>query len=691
MKKYSHSAITKIIISIAVILCFTGAVTSLVNTAISNDGYFSMIFEDNYFLSRDYLRVRENISGDLIRLIGEFKNEEHILNSSIISLDEIQAEENNLFMSYVYNSRSYNPNLSHEENYEKFKEEHSDDITQIKDDLIKKYLREYNLLLQRLGKYKGVIYYASDGVNVITNTTKTDKEYFKSFPSYIILDKYDKTVYPRVIENVDHYYIVRASNYELDERNNVIYISFTNEFLNPKIKEWVENKAAVSDSLYKTLGFFLAFTLLFIYLAIIIGRESFKDKEVHLNSIDRFYNDIKLGLCLCLIFLWLVSLQAMGIYNLQKVIIPITALFTAFILVLVLSIIKHFKNRTFIKHLLIYSIFSKLFKFVKTVYESGSVGVKVVLIVIVYPILVALTFFIFPVTIGVAAWLAFKRVKEFNAIKEGVMRVKDGDIHHPITLSGNSEFAKLADNVNSIADGLKKAVANELKSERLKTELITNVSHDIRTPLTSIITYIDLLKKEKDQSKAEGYIEILDQKSQRLKMLTDDLFEASKASSGNIPVNPEQIDIVSLITQGLGELNDKIEALELKLRINHPKDKVYITADGKLLWRAIENLLSNIFKYALKGSRVYIDIEILANEVMLVIKNISAYELNISADELIERFKRGDESRNSQGSGLGLSIAKSLIDIQKGRFNIEIDGDLFKAIIYMPRYKNSND
>ncbi|WP_426821557.1 histidine kinase dimerization/phospho-acceptor domain-containing protein [Anaerobacillus isosaccharinicus] len=307
------------------------------------------------------------------------------------------------------------------------------------------------------------------------------------------------------------------------------------------------------------------------------------------------------------------------------------------------------------------------------------------LIVIGYPILVALTFFMFPVTIGLAAWFAYKKIKSFNAIQEGVETIKDGNLHYRIEVDGKGQFGRLTSNINSITDGLKKAVDSELKSERLKTELITNVSHDIRTPLTSIITYVDLLKNEKDSLKVEKYIEVLDQKSKRLKILTDDLFEAAKASSGNIPVDFEKIDIVSLITQGLGEVNDKIEAMALDFRMNYPKDKVYVIADGKLLWRSIENLLSNIFNYALEGSRVYIDIEDLGNEILITFKNMSAAELNISTDELMERFKRGDESRTSQGSGLGLSIAKNLVEIQKGRFNIQIDGDLFKAIIYLPK------
>ncbi|NLO89060.1 MAG: HAMP domain-containing histidine kinase, partial [Clostridia bacterium] len=356
-------------------------------------------------------------------------------------------------------------------------------------------------------------------------------------------------------------------------------------------------------------------------------------------------------------------------------------------LLLFLSLVKHYKNGTLLKHTLLYRIITAIYSAVSKVYASGSVGVKIMLIVIGYPILVALTFYIFPVTIGIAAWLAFKQVKLFNTIKEGVERIKNGDIQHVIPVSGSGELAALAADINSIAEGLKKAVDNELRSERLKTELITNVSHDIRTPLTSIITYVDLLKKEENPLKAKEYIETLDQKSKRLKNLIDDLFEAAKASSGNIPVNIEKIDVVSLITQGLGEVNDKIEATGLDFRLRYPQEKVYVAADGRLLWRSVENLLSNIFKYALKGSRVYIDIEDLGNEVLLTFKNISANELNISADELMERFKRGDESRSSEGSGLGLSIAKSLIDLQKGKFNIQIDGDLFKAMIAMPKYQ----
>ena len=277
-------------------------------------------------------------------------------------------------------------------------------------------------------------------------------------------------------------------------------------------------------------------------------------------------------------------------------------------------------------------------------------------------------------------------MKDFNKIQVGAELMREGNLQHYIDIDGKGEFSTLASNINGINEGFKQAVHNELKNERMKTELITNVSHDIRTPLTSLITYTDLLKTETDPEKVREYIEILDQKSKRLKVLTDDLFAAAKASSGDIPIDLQKIDVVALVNQGIGEVSELISAQELDFKLNYPEEKMYVTADGKLLWRAIENVLSNIFNYALEGSRVYIDILVNDEQTMTMInfKNISKYELNITEEELMERFKRGDESRTSQGSGLGLSITKSLIENQNGTFEINIDGDLFKSMISLP-------
>jgi signal transduction histidine kinase len=673
---------------VIVILCFTGVISELAKVKELNGVNYRIVFEDNYFLSDAYVQESDMIISNLTRLISEYKNEENIKNGGSIDEEELRAEVENLFAEFQGNSRSFNPQLSQEENYKIFKAEYADKITVAKDRLIQADLKEYHLLVQNLEEHKDPLYYVSDGKNVYSNSLKLENEQLKTYPTYMKFAKYKSEIYPKEIKDNQYLYRITESINNLDQENTVVYIAFTKDFLNQKVKEWKENKVKATKSFYSIVGFLTGLLISFLYLVVVTGRKSFKKEEVHFNPVDKLYNDINLLLCIGLVILWGALVNELYI-DINKIIIPITIPIAVAGLVLVLSLVKHFKNKTLFRHTLIYSIISKLVAFIGEVYKNGSVGVKTVLIVIGYPIVVALTFFMFPVTIGLAAWFALKKVKSFHAIQEGVERIKDGDIHHCVKVDGDGEFGRLAANINSITDGLKKAVDSELKGERLKSELITNVSHDIRTPLTSIITYVDLLKKEQDPSKVQGFIEILDQKSKRLKVLTDNLFDAAKASSGNIPVHFERIDIVSLLTQGLGEVSDKIEDLDLKFKMNYPKEKVFIAADGKLMWRAIENLLSNIFKYALQASRIYIDIEDLGNEILLTFKNISAYELNISADELMERFKRGDESRSSQGSGLGLSIAKSLIEIQKGKFIIQVDGDLFKAMIYMP--KNNNE
>lgn len=703
-RNFSHSIITKIIIFIIVLICFSSAITIFFNFIESNNAEIDIVLEESYYTGKAYIIDLNSITSNLTQLIRNYKSEEYILSGGTIEEHDLEREKGNLFSRFMRNSKSYNPNLSHDENYKIFEEVYADKILQVKKELIEKDLKEWNSYLQRLQNYEGLIYYGSDGENVFTNSPNNSKEYFKTYSSYIIFDKSEEKIYPQEIKNNPHYYWIQSDTSQLEQQDHSMYIAFTNEFLNARIEKWKRDKVIATDSLYKIAGFLLGLLLTFTYLILVIGRKSFKDNNLHLNFVDKLFNDINIVLCLGIIASWLGAMGFVFDNNLNKAIFPITFLIGALGLILVLSLIKHIKNRTFIKHTLIYSIFNKLFDLIKDIYDSGSIGIKIVLLITGYSLITSLasfmlgiyiddfipailTFFIFSTAIGVALWLALKKVKAFNAIKEGVEKIKDGDIHHTINVLGNGEFSKLATNINSIADGLNKAVANELKSERLKTELISNVSHDIRTPLTSIITYIDLLKKEGLNSEnADKYLDVLDQKSIRLKTLTDDLFEASKASSGNIPVNLEKIDITSILTQGMGELDDKIASSGLNFKFNYPKEKVFVKADGKLLWRVIENLMFNIFKYALESSRVYIDVIDSHNNASIIIKNISSYELNIDSNELMERFKRGDESRNSEGSGLGLSIAKSLVELQNGKFNIEIDGDLFKAIIVLPKH-----
>ena len=276
-----------------------------------------------------------------------------------------------------------------------------------------------------------------------------------------------------------------------------------------------------------------------------------------------------------------------------------------------------------------------------------------------------------------------KKLDYLAYIMEGTNRIKNGDIHYKLDIIGDDNFTTLAEDINNIREGLDKAIYNQVKSERMKSELITNVSHDLKTPLTSIINYIELIKKEEniEPEYIKDYINVLDSKSKRLKVLIEDLFEASKASSGNLELNMEKIDITQLLRQAIGEMEEKLSSANLDLKLRVPEEKTYINADGKKLYRVLENLLSNISKYSLDNTRVYIDIVQDNGKVKLTMKNISSYELNFDPDEIMERFKRADESRNTEGSGLGLAIARDLVNAQGGRFEIDIDGDLFKAII----------
>ena len=219
----------------------------------------------------------------------------------------------------------------------------------------------------------------------------------------------------------------------------------------------------------------------------------------------------------------------------------------------------------------------------------------------------------------------------------------------------------------------------------MKTELITNVSHDIKTPLTSIINYVDLLDKPHTQEQEKAYIEVLSRQSLRLKKLIDDLMEMSKASTGNIQVEIGKIDAVEAVNQALGEFADKLTAAGLTPVFRQSEENVYLLADGRLLWRAMSNVLSNAVKYALPGTRLYVDVSAVEDKAVISFKNISGAKLNISAEELMERFVRGDSSRNTEGSGLGLNIAKSLMELQKGQLQLLVDGDLFKVTLVFPR------
>ena len=296
----------------------------------------------------------------------------------------------------------------------------------------------------------------------------------------------------------------------------------------------------------------------------------------------------------------------------------------------------------------------------------------------VFPVVFIVVFNLFLLLAGIWA------LAQMQILQKAASAMADGDLeHHVDTAHMYWSFMEHAENLNAISDGMSKAVDKQMKSERLKTELITNVSHDIKTPLTSIVNYVDLLQKPHTEAERIQYLEVLDRQAKRLKRLTENLVEASKASTGNLAVSLEPISVMELINQSVEEYRERLEAGKLEVVVSQRGD-LSVLADGKLMWRILDNLLNNVVKYALAGTRVYVTAQKEENRVVIAVKNISRDPLNVDAEELMERFVRGDSSRHTEGSGLGLNIAQSLTKLQNGIFTLTVDGDFFKAEIAMP-------
>lgn len=290
---------------------------------------------------------------------------------------------------------------------------------------------------------------------------------------------------------------------------------------------------------------------------------------------------------------------------------------------------------------------------------------------------------------GGALYLLLNMIRQMRTLSAAGQAMANGDLSYCVDTSGmKREFREHGENLNSIGRGMAIAVNERMKSERFKTELITNVSHDLKTPLTSIVTYIDLLQKEDIQDeKAKEYINTIARQSKKLKKLTEDLIDASKASSGALNVNMERVNISELLRQSSAEYGERMEAVNITPVVNMPEEDIYVRADGRLLWRVVENLLQNICRHGMPGTRAYLEARTENGRAVVSFKNISQQQLNIPVEELLERFVQGDESRSRGGSGLGLSIAESLTELMKGKLKLSLDGDLFKVELWFDEDK----
>lgn len=490
-----------------------------------------------------------------------------------------------------------------------------------------------------------------------------------------------------------------------------IYTSYTPKFAENSNQalsnEFIEILKPYQTVIYVLVPISTMMTILILlYLSISIGHKNGVE-GISTTDFDKIPLEIILGIGVAIFAI--IMLMTFGVTTPSdislEVSLIVTAYFSIYIVIAIIfdTFVRRLKAKTFWKSTIIGKIFkqlgkifSKLEKFFKELKGTSKFFDKTTkkfildcVIAIVFAVMILLIFhedLVFTAVLETVIVVIFifrllKAIADYDKIEEKLKEMYEGNNNDALERKEFlPEFYQSVDYINDISNGFERAIQDRIKSERLKTELITNVSHDIKTPLTSIINYVDLLKKEDIRNeKANEYIEILDSKSQRLKKLIEDLVEASKVSTGNVKLQIEKINIVELLNQAIGEFEDKFEAKKLEILLEAKESEIYILADSRYMYRIVENLFSNISKYALENSRVYIDIIKKSNEVYIEMKNISKEKLNISAEELMQRFVRGDKSRTTEGSGLGISIAQNLTEIQKGVFNLKLDGDLFRV------------
>ncbi|MEI3402265.1 MAG: HAMP domain-containing sensor histidine kinase [Clostridia bacterium] len=552
----------------------------------------------------------------------------------------------------------------------------------------------------------------SKKVNIIYGNMEADSKIIQDTGVRYLSDL-NKTYY--TIESIEdteqpkrEYITAKAEDFQ-------IFSSYTEDFYEYS-QVAIMNNILDKVSIFKEYCYFIIpvstilIILILMYLIISIGYKKGEDGIV-LNDFDKtpleiiIFFAIIIG-CIPFILLEGITRDYNGIISLV-----VTGGLVIYVLCAIIlnTTIKRIKSKTFFKS----TITGKILKWIcvcggvvyhklKIVWDtltySSDLKVKVIIKFIIISALAIFIFLVFHnsgmvvvlefILIAVTLYKIIKFIKNCSQIERKLKEMYEEDNSNKLYEEDfGNEFKNSVRYLNNISNGFENAIQDRMKSERMKIELITNVSHDIKTPLTSIINYVDLLKKENiNNEQAKEYIEILDSKSQRLKKLTEDLVEASKVSTGNISLNLEKINVVELVKQATGEFEDKFKKRGLETIINADKNEVDIMADSRYMYRIIENLFSNVSKYALENSRVYIDIkqskeDNLANNVIIEVKNISKDKLNISAEELMQRFVRGDKSRTTEGSGLGISIAQNLTELQKGKFELKLDGDLFKVKI----------
>lgn len=535
---------------------------------------------------------------------------------------------------------------------------------------------------------------------IAINSEEMKKESFISHPNYYLDENY--TLHVEKTINVNSYWVASLVPRTPVQNSTSEYYTAT----------WVIDLFYAYGQ--NTFSYMVSTAILtfvsFIFLAFAAGHRKNRE-EIVLTWFDKIPLELFAFLIVCaevfVFYIVVIIVNSRIVQDIPELFLQLICACVVFMVALFLFCLLSFcvrvKSRTWWQNSILYRLFSPIKNAIVRIVRNLNILKKLIFLIGVISLgefVVMLTnpwgsklmvfWFLEKLVLCVAIFLLAIQMHELQMAGE---QMADGNLTYKVdTTKMFWECRKHGENLNRISEGITKAVNERMKSERFKTELITNVSHDIKTPLTSIINYVDLLRREElNNEKASEYLEVLDRQSTKLKKLLEDLVEASKASTGNLPVESERIEAGVFLIQTVGEFEEKLSNIGLKLIIKKLDEPVYIIADGRHLWRITDNLMSNIYKYAQPDSRVYVTLEATNERVEITFRNMSKYPLNISGDELMERFVRGDKSRNDEGHGLGLSIAKSLTELMGGEMHIIVDGDLFKVILAFQREPNSMD
>jgi len=531
---------------------------------------------------------------------------------------------------------------------------------------------EINSMMENRGEvpeYAHYYYFISDGEKTYSNVEGKDKNFFKQFDKAFY--SYEKGTWT-IGENTNPGGI---TNFYVSE-GYTIYISYPDEFMNEKQQEWEESREILVPFAVRVGALAVIILILIAFLMFQTGKNQLDD-EIHLTKIDSIFSDVLFLFFIPLAAFWIIGISNLyysGMSHVRQMYSTLwIGILTAFISVMcgiiLLSLTRKAKAGRLFKHTVMYSVVYRICDFFKSLFD-GRMFER-------YPLTKSLFYrqLVFITSSAFLVFLTFLFLLLYVPLLVLIPPVMEIVIIYWYIKGNNKTF-------EDINKGFNESLGEQMKAERMKIALVTNVSHDLKTPLTSIISYVDLLSKEESLSETvRDYVNVLSEKSNRLKNIVSDLFDLAKSTSGDIPLELESLDIKKLIEQTLADMEDEIEKSNLQIKTKLPENSLNIYSDGKKLYRVFQNVIDNALKYSLAGTRVYVELEEIDGKAVAKIKNTAAYEMDFTAEEILQRFSRGDKSRTTEGSGLGLSIAESFTNVCGGKFKVEIDGDLFKVQI----------